>query len=117
MIRKIPRITIQCICTGGRKKNTLEWIQYDFAQPGKVSESTVYWFDDAPFGGCRLPKSWRVLYLDGDQWKPVEVLGEYELGKDRYNTVRFKPVETKSLRLEIQLPEEHSSGIHEWIVK
>jgi len=99
------------------KKNTLEWIQYDFAQSGKVSESTVYWFDDAPFGGCRLPKSWRVLYLDGDQWKPVEVLGDYELSKDRYNTVRFKPVDTRSLRLEIQLPEEHSSGIHEWIVK
>ena len=32
----------------------------------------VYWFDDQPGGGVRVPASWRLLYKDGDQWKPVE---------------------------------------------
>jgi hypothetical protein len=99
------------------KKNTLEWIQYDFPQASTVNESKVYWFDDGPFGGCRIPKSWRILYQQDGEWKPVEPVGNYEVSKDAYNTIQFRPVTTTALRLEIQLPEEHAAGIHEWIVK
>ncbi|HEY5507439.1 MAG TPA: glycoside hydrolase family 127 protein [Paludibacter sp.] len=36
------------------KEGTTEWISYDFAAEKTVSRSTVYWFDDAPWGGCLL---------------------------------------------------------------
>ena len=28
------------------KKGTPEWIQYDFAEPAKVSQADVYWFEE-----------------------------------------------------------------------
>jgi hypothetical protein len=99
------------------KKNTLEWIQYDFDQEYTVSESNVYWFDDGPFGGCRIPASWKILYKDGDKWVPVKNLTPYEISKDKYNGIRFEPVKTKALRIEVQLPEDFATGVHEWSVK
>ncbi len=99
------------------KNNSTEWVQYDFDQAYTISQSSVYWYDDGPFGGCRLPKTWKLLYKSGDQWLPVETLGAYEISKDKYNTVKFKPVQTNALRLEVNLPAEHSSGIHEWKVE
>ena len=60
-----------------------------FAKPASVSEAQVYWFDDTGRGGVRVPKSWRLLYKDGNDWKPVEAAGEYGVARDAYNTVRF----------------------------
>ncbi|SFD77100.1 hypothetical protein SAMN05518672_103153 [Chitinophaga sp. CF118] len=99
------------------KKNTLEWVQYDFDQAYTVSSSQVYWYDDGPFGGCRIPLSWRILYKKDNEWVPVKNTTPYEIAKDKYNSVQFEPVNTTALKLEIQLPEENASGIHEWIVK
>ncbi|TDH26606.1 glycoside hydrolase family 127 protein [Segetibacter sp. 3557_3] len=99
------------------KNNTKEWIQYDFEKAEKVSESSVYWFDDGPFGGCRIPASWKVLYKEGENWVPVKNSTDYEIAKDKYNTVKFEPVTTTALRIEVQLPEKQSAGVHEWIVK
>lgn len=98
-------------------KNTLEWVQYDFDQEYTVTESKLYWFDDGPFGGCRIPQSWRLLYKSGDQWLPVENIGNYTVTKDKYDNIRFKPVKTTALKLEVQLPTEYASGLHEWIVQ
>ena len=99
------------------KKNSLEYVQYDFDKAYTVSESSVYWFDDGPFGGCRIPASWKLLYKDGDQWLPVKNKEPYEISKDKYNTIRFEPVTTTALKLEIQQPVEHSAGLHEWSIK
>jgi DUF1680 family protein len=99
------------------KHNTLEWVQYDFDQSYTVSGSQVYWYDDGPFGGCRIPASWRILYKQGDEWIPVKNTTPYTVTKDKYDTVQFEPVKTTALKLEIQLPKENSTGIHEWIVK
>jgi uncharacterized protein len=41
----------------------------------------------------------------------------YGTEKDKYNKVTFDPVKTTALRLELQLPADNSSGIHEWIVE
>jgi DUF1680 family protein len=98
-------------------KGTLEWVQYDFAAPARVSEAEVYWYDDTGRGGCRIPASWRILYRSGDTWKPVENTTPYITEKDEFNMVRFKPVRATALRLEIQLPEKFSSGVHEWLVR
>lgn len=98
------------------RKGTLEWVQYDLAEPTEVSAVEVYWFDDTGRGECRLPASWRLLYRAGEQWKPVENPTGFGCGLDGYNRTEFDPVTTDALRLEIQLPEKMSSGIHEWRV-
>jgi hypothetical protein len=98
------------------KKGTTEWIQYEFATDHPVSSADVYWFVEAD-GDVQLPASWRVLYLSGTEWKPVENLAAYGLQKDQYNHVSFKPVITKAMRLEVTLAAEKSAGVSEWKVQ
>ncbi len=99
-------------------KGTTEWVQYDFKQSRKVSGVSVYFFDDTGGGGCRIPKSWRLLYKDDSRWKQAPNLGTccYGLEKDKFNIVKFDPVQTSSLRLEVQLQPDFSGGILEWQV-
>ncbi len=99
------------------KKGTSEWIDYTFDAPVRVSESSVYWFDDTGSGGCRVPASWRILYKAGEDWLPVKAAGAYGVAKDAWNTVKFAPVRTTALRLEVQLQKDWSAGVHEWKVK
>jgi hypothetical protein len=99
------------------KKDTDEWIQYDFDSEKTISESSVYWYDDSPFGGCRIPASARILYKDGDKWVPVKNITPYMPVKDKYDVVKFEPVKTSSIRMEIKLPKNHATGVHEWIIK
>ncbi len=99
------------------KRGTAEWIDYTFETPVRVSESSVYWFDDTGGGGCRVPASWRILYKTGEDWVPVKPAGAYGVAKDAWNTVKFTPVRTKALRLEVQLQESWSAGVHEWRIK
>lgn len=98
-------------------KNTTEFVQYDFAKSEKVSESQVYWYDDGPWGGCRVPVAYKILYLKDGKWLPVKVLADSGIAKDKYNTVKFEPVETAALKMEVQLPVDNATGIHEWKVK
>jgi len=94
-----------------------EWIEMTFARPSTVSETRIYWFDDTGRGGVRVPQSWRLLYRDGNDWKPVSALGAYGTAKDRYNEVRFAPVTTSALRLEVTMQPRVSAGVQEWSVK
>jgi len=48
---------------------------------------------------------------------PVKNTTPYEIVKDTYNTVKFEPVTTTALKLEVKLPVDYATGIHEWIVK
>jgi hypothetical protein len=98
-------------------KGTTEWIEYAFEAPATVSASEIYWFDDTGRGEVRVPQSWRVLYKDGSEWKPVEVRGAYGVDKDRYNAVAFTPVTTSGLRLEVTMQPQWSAGVQEWKVK
>jgi len=99
------------------KRGTAEWIDFTFEAPVRVSESSVYWFDDTGGGGCRVPASWRILYKTGEDWRPVKPAGDYGVAKDAWNTVKFAPVRTTALRLEVQLQENWSAGVHEWTIK
>lgn len=94
-----------------------EWIEMAFAKPASVSEAEVYWFDDGPRGGVRVPASWKLLYKEGDQWKPVEATNEFGVVKDAWNKVTFEPVDTTALRLEIVLQPGQSAGLQEWKVR
>ena len=99
------------------KEGTTEWLTYEFPRETTLSASTIYWFDDAPWGGCRVPRSWRLLYRDGEgQWHPVEGADTYGTAKGVPNTVHFTPVQTTAVRLEVDLPEDNSAGIYEWEV-
>jgi hypothetical protein len=98
------------------RKNTTEYVQYDFDREYSISRSSVYWFDDGPSGGCRIPVSWKLLYKAGDRWLPVKVKTADAITKDQYNTISFEPVRTHALKLEVQLPVDHSAGLHEWSV-
>jgi Beta-L-arabinofuranosidase, GH127 catalytic domain/Beta-L-arabinofuranosidase, GH127 middle domain len=97
------------------RKGSVEWVQYDFDKPMPVSSAQVYWFDDTPTkGGCKLPKSWRLLYRDGKDWKPVAEPTGYVMVRDSFCEVKFKEVTTSALRLEVQLEKDYSGGILEW---
>jgi DUF1680 family protein len=99
------------------KKGSTEWVEYAFEKPATVSECQLYWFDDTGRGEVRVPASWRLLYKDGNDWKPVQNLEPYGAEKDRYNTVGFKPIATSALRLEVKMQSGFSAGIQEWKVK
>jgi hypothetical protein len=95
---------------------SMEWVQYEFTPPRKVSAVEVYWFDDRPSGGCSVPASWRVLYQDGQAWKPVEGASGYGTKPDQFNRTTFRRVQTRALRLEVQLQQDRSGGILQWKV-
>jgi len=100
------------------KEGTTEWISYDFAAEKIVSRSTVYWFDDAPWGGCRVPQAWKIYYKDKNgEWQPVENTKAYGVEKGLGNEVVFKPVITKALKLEVKLQPKNAAGIFEWEVE
>lgn len=99
-------------------KGTTEWAELSFPEPTEISRARVFWFADRSVnGGCDLPKSWRLLYKDGDNWKPVAAQGTYGLALDRFNEVQFTKVKTTALRVEVQLQPDWSAGICEWEVE
>ena len=98
-------------------KGTVEWVELKLEQPMILSQVEVYWFDDTGRGECRVPASWRVLYPSGETWLPVQNLNAYSVEKDVYNRVKFRPIRTRALRLEIEIQKEFSAGVHEWRIQ
>jgi uncharacterized protein len=97
-------------------RGSTEWVERRFEKPVTVADVSVYWFDDAGKGGCRVPRSWRLLYRDGKDWKPVLASAAFGVAKDQFNRVSFAPVTTTALRLEAQLRPDFSAGVLEWRV-
>ncbi len=100
------------------KNNSTEWLSYTFKEATTVSTSTVYWFDDGPWGGCRVPASWKLYYKnEAGEWAEVKNPSGYACDKGIACTVNFDPVKTTAMKLEIVQPKEHSCGVFEWSVK
>jgi DUF1680 family protein len=99
-------------------KGTTEWVSYRFPKPRTLQGAAVYWFDDTGRGRCRVPESWRLLWRDGETWKPVKLTDKstYRTALDRFNRVTFEPVMTSELKLEVKLKVGFSGGILEWTV-
>ncbi len=95
-------------------KGTREWASLTFKTPQRISRAEVYWFDDTGHGGCRVPKSWEMQWLDGETWRPVTDASPYATAKHTFNRVTFDTVKTKSVRILVQLHEGMSGGILEW---
>lgn len=104
------------MCHWWPHKGTEEWVQYDWKEPINVEGCKVYWFDDTGRGECRLPQSWKFLYLENGEWKPVNNTTTYPVKKDQWCEVRFTPVKTKALRLVVQMQNSWATGAHEWKV-
>ncbi len=100
------------------KEGTTEWIVYEFPEKTEVSSSTVYWYDDAPWGGCRLPRSWKIYYKnEAGEWTAVPEADAYPISKGNPNTVHFVPVKTSAVKLEVVLPEKNAAGLYEWEIQ
>jgi len=76
------------------------WIEYEFRELTEVSSAEVYFVDDRRF--CRLPASWRILYKEGNVWKPVDNSDPYGVEKDKFNRVTFAPFKAKAVRIEVE---------------
>jgi DUF1680 family protein len=98
-------------------KDTWEWVQYDFEKPCRISKTKVYWFDDEPDGGCRIPDEWEILYLNGNIWEPVKARSGYKISRNEWNTLSFKPVVTQSVKIKVRLKKDFSAGIYEWVIE
>lgn len=100
------------------KEGTTEWIVYEFPEKTEVFSSTVYWYDDAPWGGCRLPRSWKIYYKnEAGEWTAVPDADAYPISKGNPNTVHFVPVKTSAVKLEVVLPEKNAAGLYEWEIQ
>lgn len=100
------------------KKGGTEWITYEFPREATVSNATVYWYDDGPWGGCRVPEAWTVYYRDvAGNWQPVANPDDYSVKKGVPNKVYFDAIKTKAVKLEVVLPEDNSAGLFEWEIK
>jgi len=100
------------------KNNAQEWVSYTFEQAETVSNASVYWFDDGPWGGCRIPLWWKIQYLStGGEWTDVKTATAYMSTKDAINTIQFEPVSAKQVRLVFQMPVKESCAFYEWDVR
>lgn len=94
-----------------------EWLRQDFPEAVEIKGSEIIWYDDRRSGGeCRVPESWRLEYLDGKDWKPVQLLdGEkYGTAIDQLHLTRFAPVKTAAVRMIVNQQEGFGSGAYEW---
>jgi len=104
----VPRLTFW------DHKGTTEWVQYDFKEETTISNIHVYWFDDGPDGGCRVPETWKITYLKNGEWKEISTHGDYPVLKDEFTSIEISNVKTTSMKLEVKLQENFSGGILEW---
>jgi uncharacterized protein len=97
-------------------RGTVEWVSCEFPEPRELSFAVVWWFDDQPRGGCAVPASWRLLWRDGEEWRPVELAAGSSFGvsKDGPNEARFARVRARAVKLEVTLASKRSAGILEW---
>lgn len=93
------------------------YLQYDFEKPETISKSKVYWFDDGPDGGCRIPDEWEIEYNPGNKWKPVKAKSAYTVTRDGWDSVEFEPLKASAIKLRVKLNKDFSSGLYEWIVE
>ena len=107
-------------CTFWPHKGTEEWIQINFPEKRKVAIVSVYWFDDTPAGGCKVPENWELEYKENDKWNnfPIYVTDDYRDFKNQYNVVHAgKDFETDTLRIKIYLQNGFSGGIIKCIIE
>ena len=98
-------------------EGTTEWVLFEWEKNHKISNVNAYWFDDSGRGGCRVPKSWKVYFRVGDEFRPVKNAGPYGTDADTFNEVTFQTVYTSAIKIEIVLQDKWATGVQEIIIK
>ncbi|MEW6196376.1 MAG: beta-L-arabinofuranosidase domain-containing protein [Bacteroidota bacterium] len=98
-------------------KGTKEWVEINFDKPEEISQVEIYWFDDTGDGECRIPKAWKVFYMEGDKYIQVYAPDGYEIEKDGFCKTIFETVKTSKIKIEIESQAEFAGGIHEIKIK
>ena len=100
------------------KQGTTEWLTYTFPEKARIQRSTIFWYDDQPWQGCKVPDSWKLYYKDDTgAWKEVPDPDRYPVTKGVACTVNFSPVETTAVKLEVVINKDKSAGLYEWEVE
>ncbi|RYX83569.1 Tat pathway signal protein [bacterium] len=97
---------------GNWPKVDTQWVQYDWTQPVTTNKIDVYWWIDGQ--GVGAPKSYRVLYWNGNAFVPVANATGLGVAGNTFNTTTFDAVTTDKLRLEVVSDGRLSTGILEW---
>jgi hypothetical protein len=82
----------------GGRRGGVEVVEQSFSWPKTVSRASVEWGKDA------APRSWRILYQDGDRWLPVRDAGPG----------RFEPVTARRFRLEVRMEPRRGARLAGW---
>lgn len=90
--------------------NSLQWVQYDWAQTYAVTSIQVYWFDDN--GGVLTPTTAYAERWSGTAWVS---LGNVPLVKNAFNTLSFASVNLSRIRVTMRNTTQ-STGMLEWRV-
>ncbi|MCC7476605.1 MAG: glycoside hydrolase family 127 protein [Pirellulales bacterium] len=91
-----------------------EWLQCEFDKPRTLQRITISWYQDVGHGSCRTPKSWKLLYRNGNAWTPLPIASSSNNDSNDVTIITFAPVTTNALRLELELRDNFSAGIREW---
>ena len=108
------------VFTWSGARGATQWVQYtlsgsrrDFARRGLLGQRRG---SAAAPAATVAPRSWRVLYQDGNEWKPVDAKGPYGVEANTFSSVEFAPVRTMALRLEATMAKDATVGLAEWRV-
>ncbi|HEX2457343.1 MAG TPA: DUF5695 domain-containing protein [Vicinamibacterales bacterium] len=104
------------VFTWSGSRGPTQWVQYTFPTEEEVSRVEVFWTSGPSDGVTGPPKSWRLLYQDGWQWKEVVARGPYGVSPNVFTVLEFTPVKTLAMRVEVTIDPESTVGLAEWRV-
>jgi hypothetical protein len=96
------------IFTWSGSRGPTQWVQYTFPDRVEVSKVDVFWVTP--------PQSWRLLYQDAGEWKPVAANGSYGTAPNVFTTVEFAPVTSMAMRIEATMAKDATVAMAEWRV-
>ncbi|MCY3017572.1 MAG: glycoside hydrolase family 127 protein [Planctomycetota bacterium] len=95
-----------------------QWIRMPLGEERTVSRAKVYWWTEHyQHGGVREPTSWTLLYKKDGAWVPVPNPSGYGVALNQYNEVKFDPVKTSELKMEIQFQPTRCVAVIRWRVE
>lgn len=104
--------------TSWNKLGQSQQVSVYFREPQEINSLSVYWYEDN--SEVKLPVSWTLEYLAGEQWKPFQPAAGDTFGveKDKFNKVRTaSPVKADAIRLDIAAQQGNAVGILEVTVE
>ena len=93
---------------------SMQWVQYDWAQPVSTKEIAVYWWNYN--SNIRLPEAYHLQYWDGNSFVPVKNPTGFGLVNNQLNATAFDEIKTTRIRLELDSADRGSAALLEWIV-